>query len=454
MKKILIYVDILGFKKLAEEIATKASLHEDWVRETMLSDPLKKTIGQLTETLQLSAGISQLEGSDNYILAVDRLETALQIVRKLITIRLPLNYRSHIPLEVVVGVKEIEDIDVELKNRKEVIEFLKDDIATQYRTYQKSKGKVLKQTYIILTVDGYRELGASEARNCTRITVGQKTFYTMSPSILQDSSSAGMGMGTPLVRLLIKSKISEFNKRRKRVAPDLIDLTRTNLEGLNLAKADLSGLSLKSTNLRGADLSDANLEDSDLADANLDGAKLNRTRLNNTSFKGASLIEADLSDCNINGSNFSRANLTGAKMRQTGLFYSNFLQANLNEVDLASSTAKESDFARATFLDSDLQNVFFNRVDLSEADLRRARMNKAQIGFSFLNESDLRKAVLSGVHFSETDLSKADLRGIVIDNETLIAYRPYRGLMLEKKARQNLARNWAALRDKHGIENH
>ena len=121
-KKYLIYVDILGFKNKAEEIARKIGFEkkEDEIREDFLSNPLRKRIKEIErKEIEVSKGISEIEGSDNYILIVDDIQTSFEIVTKLTKV-------GYIPLEIGLDTKEIdEDIEADPINRKEIISFLK-----------------------------------------------------------------------------------------------------------------------------------------------------------------------------------------------------------------------------------------------------------------------------------------------------------------------------------------
>jgi hypothetical protein len=80
-KKYLVYLDILGFEDLAREIAEKTGFEEDVIRQNYLSDPLEKEIEEIKrEGIQISKGISEIEGSDNYVLIVDHIQTAFELV--------------------------------------------------------------------------------------------------------------------------------------------------------------------------------------------------------------------------------------------------------------------------------------------------------------------------------------------------------------------------------------
>jgi hypothetical protein len=179
-KKYLVYVDILGFEDLARVIAKKSGFEEDWIRQNHLSDPLEKKIGELKrEGIHVSKGISEIEGSDNYVLIVDHIQTAFELVGKLTTIIIPHKDYKFIPLEVGLGTKEIdEDIKVKPINRKEIIKFLKSDIINPYRSYYKKKqGEKIKETFVLFTPDFFDDLEPLDRKYCERISYKTKTFF-------------------------------------------------------------------------------------------------------------------------------------------------------------------------------------------------------------------------------------------------------------------------------------
>jgi hypothetical protein len=179
-KKYLVYVDILGFEALAREIAEKTGFEEDVIRQNYLSDPLEKKIEEIKgEGIQISKGISEIEGSDNYVLIIDHIQTAFELVGKLTTIRIPHKAYKFIPLEVGLGTKEIdEDIGVKPINRKEIIKFLKSDIINPYRSYYKTeRGEGIKETFVLFTPDFFDALEPLDRKYCERISYKTKTFF-------------------------------------------------------------------------------------------------------------------------------------------------------------------------------------------------------------------------------------------------------------------------------------
>jgi len=179
-KKYLIYLDILGFEGLAKEMAEGTPFEEDKIRQDYLSDPLKEKIeGIEREGIQTPKGISEIEGSDNYVLIVDNIQTAFELVGKLTTIKIPHEDYEFIPLEVALGTKKIdEDIEVRPINRKEIIKFLKEDVIKSYRSYYENKNdKKIKETFVLFTQEFFDDLEPLDKKYCERISHRNETFF-------------------------------------------------------------------------------------------------------------------------------------------------------------------------------------------------------------------------------------------------------------------------------------
>lgn len=170
-KKHIIYLDILGFNNLALEIAEKTGINEDIIREKFLSEPLKKTIRKIQNDYQIHEGISEIEGSDNYILLIKEVQTIFELIDKLISIEIPHKDYDSIPLEICVGTKNIdENINVDLINRKEIIEFLKNDLINPYRKYYNDRfGKRIIDTFVIFSTEFFNYLEPLDKKYCEKI---------------------------------------------------------------------------------------------------------------------------------------------------------------------------------------------------------------------------------------------------------------------------------------------
>jgi uncharacterized protein YjbI with pentapeptide repeats len=103
-----------------------------------------------------------------------------------------------------------------------------------------------------------------------------------------------------------------------------IDLRGQDLRGVKLFRANLSQIDLDLANLSGADLSKADMNGADLSLANLSGAKLGRanlayaelfkTDLSKTKLRNADLSHADLTQADLSGADLTMANLSGARL--------------------------------------------------------------------------------------------------------------------------------------------
>ena len=177
-KKYLIYLDILGFERLAEEMAKKTGFEEDVLRQNYLSDPVEKEIEEITrEGIEISKGISEIEGSDNYVLIFDDIQTAFELVGKLTTIKIPHRDYGVIPLEMALGTKEIDGgIEVRPINRKEIIKFLKEDVINPYRSYYEND-ETIKETFVLFTQEFFDDLEPLDKKYCERISHRNKTFF-------------------------------------------------------------------------------------------------------------------------------------------------------------------------------------------------------------------------------------------------------------------------------------
>ena len=178
-KKYLIYLDILGFEGKAKDIAQESGFDIGVIRENFLSVPLKNRIEEIKrKKIEISQGISEIEGSDNYILIVDEMETVFEIMGELTMIKIPHREFGCIPLEVAADVREIdENVRLEPRYRDEVIGFLKNDIVSPYRKYYKGKhGNSTRETFVLFTREFFDELEPLDKKNCEEIPYEGKTL--------------------------------------------------------------------------------------------------------------------------------------------------------------------------------------------------------------------------------------------------------------------------------------
>ncbi|MBU7046556.1 MAG: TIR domain-containing protein [Theionarchaea archaeon] len=187
-KKYLIYLDILGFEQLPREISEKTGFQEDVIRDKFLSMPLKEEVERINRSLIGSyRGESAIEGLNSYVLTFDDIQTAFEAIGKLTNIKIPHEDYRCIPLEIQLSTYGIdEDIKTEPIYRKEILEFLKNDIISPYRNYYREAfGKAIRSTFVLLTESAYSDLEPLEKKYSEEISYKKKTFLVMNLERIQ-----------------------------------------------------------------------------------------------------------------------------------------------------------------------------------------------------------------------------------------------------------------------------
>lgn len=158
-RRYLIYVDILGFEKLPNDIENNCQIEPRAVR-----DLLCNTIENRLNVLENEGVITKVPASgDSWVLVTDTIENQLKSIAFILDHQSPfLNHRI-IPLEIALGT-EIYDRWAVFNNNKvfyedPTIQFLKTNILDKYKTWYKEKfGCSIKSTFIVLTPSMYKVL--------------------------------------------------------------------------------------------------------------------------------------------------------------------------------------------------------------------------------------------------------------------------------------------------------
>ena len=111
-----------------------------------------------------------------------------------------------------------------------------------------------------------------------------------------------------------------------------VDLSCTNLIGVDLSHSDLTEANLIGTNLSEADLTEANLEYANLSHSNLSKANLTEANLTEANLTEADLTEADLDYANLSKANLSKADLTEANLSEANFYLTNLYKVKGNFV--------------------------------------------------------------------------------------------------------------------------
>jgi hypothetical protein len=185
----------------------------------------------------------------------------------------------------------------------------------------------------------------------------------------------------------------------------------------DLSKANLEGVDLRSVNLRLAHLGGGRLAGADLRDADLRGAFLGRTvldgsNLERANLKGATLIEATL----------DRANLRHANLRHTNMRRARLIGADLVNADLTGANLHQTDFALANLYGTNLTSA-----RLVETCFRRCRLEYCCVyGISAWRldvaeaiQHDLVMTPAGEATITVDDIEVAQFLHLILDNGTL-----------------------------------
>lgn len=172
-RKYLLYVDILGFSKLAEEIAKETGLSSEHVREHILSEPFMKTIKSMENIFYDS-----YPGTDDYIIIVNEVDSLIQVLSKIVNIKIDHQKYDFIPIEAAMDILNIDEGTlIDTKNKDEFIRSLKTNIVSRYSRYYSdhNNNESIKRTFILSTEGFYQNLEPIEKEDWS--CVGNNDFY-------------------------------------------------------------------------------------------------------------------------------------------------------------------------------------------------------------------------------------------------------------------------------------
>ena len=136
---------------------------------------------------------------------------------------------------------------------------------------------------------------------------------------------------------------------------DVLELTDSDLAGIDLEAADLTFVGFGESDLRGANLRNANLRNSNLSEANLAGAVLT----------GADLREVQMAFADLSGSDMRNVNASGVVPYDgltvvVGMFGVNLRGADLRGADLSGVSILAADLREADLRGADLRGAIYD----------------------------------------------------------------------------------------------
>lgn len=144
MKSFLTYIDILGFEEKAKKEAQKSNLEPEEIRDAYRKR-IKRRL-KMSKIIRLSQEVSL----DSWLLFTNSIWKAFDSVEEIL--------KTKLDLEVGIEVKEFDESPAGeelIVLRDEAISYIK-TILDSYKCYK--NGKSIKQTFILLTEDAYKEL--------------------------------------------------------------------------------------------------------------------------------------------------------------------------------------------------------------------------------------------------------------------------------------------------------
>jgi len=173
----LIYIDILGFEKLAVEIS-KLGIESREVRNRFIDIINDKLVTLEREKLI----IGKNTGRDDWLLITDDINKVPIIVVKILEHHIPYKDYKEIPFEIAVGVGEYDKwatlSDNSIIAEDSTISFLKKNILKYYREVYKNLNKQsIKSSFIVFNKSAYDRLETFDKRKCKEIYKNNDIFY-------------------------------------------------------------------------------------------------------------------------------------------------------------------------------------------------------------------------------------------------------------------------------------
>ena len=175
----IIWLDILGFEKLASEIANRHKIPDGKVREDFVNG-VKERIEYLEKT-----GIIERRGYrkeyDAWILFIINLDNVFKCIQEITNIRPSYEEIEQIPLEIAIGLFKSsgEHMESYEKYEKNAIRFLKTYIINEYiEEHRREYGISPRETYILITEDVYKDLREEYKKFCECI-ISRNIFYRL-----------------------------------------------------------------------------------------------------------------------------------------------------------------------------------------------------------------------------------------------------------------------------------
>ncbi len=176
-KVYLVYVDILGFENLAEDIANNI-MSPEMVRTSFVNTIREELRRCRVEGLLIGKSFAR----DDWILAIDNNQKVLSVISRMLNL--------DIPMEIGIGIKYFNKFanleGNKIDTYKETIEFLKFGIIKDYhKWYKDNNGESIKETFIVITDSFFNELVIADQNSCEQILFENRHFHYLPNNIIE-----------------------------------------------------------------------------------------------------------------------------------------------------------------------------------------------------------------------------------------------------------------------------
>ena len=174
MRRYLIYVDILGFEKLAEEISAIRKIDSREIRRKF-----REIIRERVEAVERNGKIKDkiYSKKDDWILLSDSIDNVFEAIYLILKHRTPYEDYREIPLEIAIGSVEYDDwvkYDNEsIIDEDSTVKLLKTKIIGAYHKNHESP----RSTFIVIAEDVYMELDPFDKHICTKEEYENQIFF-------------------------------------------------------------------------------------------------------------------------------------------------------------------------------------------------------------------------------------------------------------------------------------
>ena len=175
------YIDILGFNAIPQDMEMQAGINEEVARENYLRNPILKKVAELAN--KISDVKIQHKGTDDFLLTCSSSDSMFEILENITQIEIPIQSFGNIPLEIAIDYKELSETDTDIVNKSVTIDFLKANFIQEYKNRTKNN----KETFILIGNSVYGQLDQFDKDECFKYETDDVVFFSIPPTIFLTS---------------------------------------------------------------------------------------------------------------------------------------------------------------------------------------------------------------------------------------------------------------------------